>query len=67
MCLLSRALDIAEAGEESGRGARRTIRRVLVLRDCSFLCIRNDPFVQGLSSGLIQLQTMVAHGRVARM
>jgi hypothetical protein len=35
--LLPRTLDIVEAGEESVKGARRTIRRVSVVRDCSLL------------------------------
>jgi hypothetical protein len=38
--LLPRTLDIVEAEEESVKGARRTIRRVLVVRDCSLLCNR---------------------------
>jgi hypothetical protein len=38
--LFSMTLDIVEAGEESVKGARRTIRRVSVVRDCSLVCNR---------------------------
>ena len=60
-------LDIVEGGEEYVESARRTIRRVSVVIDCSLVCNRMALLSRAFVSGLVYRQTMAAHGRVARM